>query len=1030
AYVLPNLPVGPYRLEVSLQGFRTYAQTGIVLQVGATPTVNVVLELGSLEETVAVEAATPIVDVESAGISEVVDNQRIVELPLQGRQVTDLIVLAGAAIETGRPNSRVYQGGVNISVAGGLAFGVAYYLDGAMHNDVQESGGLPLPFPDALQEFRVATSGLSADHGMHSGASVYAVTKSGTNRVSGNLFEFARDHRFNATRAFAAVGPDGKRVDDGLTRHQFGGTAGGPLVTDKLFFFGGYQGTRTRVAPSDNIAFVPTEAMLAGDFTAIASPACNSGRQLTLRAPFVNNRIDPARFSRAAVNLAARLPRTNDPCGETRFSVADDRDEGQALGRIDYQRNANHSLFGRYMYNFDKKPASITKAGGNFLATTLANIDNMAQSLTLGENRVFGTNALNALRFAFNQTIVDRFNEDIFEPRDLGSNVYNYSPTRELILSVTGGFNISAATATKGFANNKAFQVNDSFMLVRGRHQLALGANVAHWRSRMFSFANGGGRWNFNGQVTGLGLADFLLGRVSEFEHGNRFGVDLHQWYLGTHVQDTWRLTRVTVNAGLRWEPLFGHQIRDGSIANFSRDNFRNGIKSTQFVNSPAGFLYPGDPGFPSGRSGFEKQWWNLSPRVGVAWDVTGDSRMAVRSSYGVNYDFPTAVSWFRLAAGPPSGTLLRLTDPPGGMDDPYAHLGGDPNPIRVSRDMVFPPFGAFGAITPDIDSPRVQSWNVTVERQLGVDWGASVDYLGRYSDRLWGLVAMNPGVFLGLGPCTIHGVSYATCTTAANLNNRRVLYLENPQEGRFVANLDVFDDLGTQTYRALRFSLRRRAATGLSANTNYTWSRCFGVEWANTGGTTGGYSNPDDPDYDRGHCDADRTHIFNLTMGAQAPEFVSPVLRALASNWRIAGILNARSGGWLTVTTGELAFNGVGGGDGLRVDQVLDDVYGDRTLASYLNAGAFRRPAAGTFGNHERNSIRGPGFWKVDLALSRLLSFGATENLEARLEVFNLLNNFNWGNPVTNLRSQLFGQIRSQAGDPRILQFGIKYAF
>ncbi|HEX2462865.1 MAG TPA: carboxypeptidase-like regulatory domain-containing protein, partial [Vicinamibacterales bacterium] len=186
-YVIPNLPLGPYQLEMTLQGFRTYVQRGIVLQVAATPTINAVLAVGSLEETVAVEAAAPLVDVRSAGISEVVEQQRILELPLQGRQVTDLIVLAGAAVQTGTPPSHHFAGGVRVAVAGGQTFGVAYLLDGAMHNDLQSSGGMPLPFPDALQEFRVATSGLSADNGVRSGASVNAVTKSGTNNFHGNL---------------------------------------------------------------------------------------------------------------------------------------------------------------------------------------------------------------------------------------------------------------------------------------------------------------------------------------------------------------------------------------------------------------------------------------------------------------------------------------------------------------------------------------------------------------------------------------------------------------------------------------------------------------------------------------------------------------------------------------------------------------------------------------------------------------------------------------------------------------------------
>jgi len=293
--------------------------------------INPALAVGNLEETVSVEAAAPIVDVRSAGISEVVENERILELPLQGRQVTDLIVLAGAAVQTATPPSHHFSGGVRISVAGGQDFGVAYLLDGAIHNDTQSSGGLPLPFPDALQEFRVATSGLSADNGMRSGASVNAVTKSGTNIVHGNLFEFYRDKRFNATNQFSPVGPDGKRQDDGLLRHQFGGTLGGPIVQDRLFFFGGYQGTYLRQSPNDNLAFVPTAAMLAGDFTAFASAECNQGRPIALRAPFANNRVDPALFSPAALNLARRLPAASNACGEHRFPTGGEgaeRNEG------------------------------------------------------------------------------------------------------------------------------------------------------------------------------------------------------------------------------------------------------------------------------------------------------------------------------------------------------------------------------------------------------------------------------------------------------------------------------------------------------------------------------------------------------------------------------------------------------------------------------------------------------------------------------------------------------------------------------
>src|SRR5258705_7556637 len=249
-YVLPNLPTGPYQLEMSLQGFRTYVQTGIVLQVAATPTINAVLVVGSLEETVAVEAAAPLVDVRSAGISEVIEQERTLELPLQGRQVTDLIVLGGAAVQAA-PNNKSMPGSVFTGVAGGLSFGVAYLLDGASHNNPYDNLNMPLPFPDALQEFRIATSGLSADNGVHAGGSVNAVTKSGTNSFHGSLFEFVRDKRFNAKAGFAPLGRDGKKLDDGLKRHQPGGVLGGPILAGRLFFFGAYQGTFVRTTPAD-----------------------------------------------------------------------------------------------------------------------------------------------------------------------------------------------------------------------------------------------------------------------------------------------------------------------------------------------------------------------------------------------------------------------------------------------------------------------------------------------------------------------------------------------------------------------------------------------------------------------------------------------------------------------------------------------------------------------------------------------------------------------------------------------------------
>jgi len=1027
-YVMTNLPTGPYRLEISLQGFRTYVQTGIVLQVGASPTINAALGVGNLEQTVSVEAAAPLVDVRSAGISEVVEQQRIVELPLQGRQVTDLIVLAGAAVQTGSPNNRSFQGGVNISVAGGLQFGVAYQLDGAVHNDPQNSGGLPLPFPDALQEFRVATSGLSASAGMHSGASVNAVTKSGTNRYSGNLFEFLRDKRFNATSPFAPV-VNGKRLDDGLRRNQYGGTFGGPIVHDRMFFFGAYQGTKTRVNPPDTVAYVPTAAMLAGDFTAFASPACNAGRQVNLGGGFVNNRIDPSKFSPAALNLAKRLPTTTDACGQILFALPDNRDEGQYVGRVDYQVNGNHSLFGRYMATRDKKPSDFGMTG-NVLTTVNPHINNLAQSFTMGDTKVFGANGVNNIRFAFNRTAVNRDNDPYFDPHDLGIKVNSYVP-HQMIVSVTGGFTIAAATATRGIAQNNSYQFNDDVAIVHGNHQFGFGANVTRFVVDQKTWARGGGQWNFTGAASGLGLADLLLGRVATLDQSGLSGVSFYQWYDGAYAQDTWRLSnRVTLNAGVRWEPFFSQNLTRGANSIFIPDNFKNNVKSTVFHNAPAGLIYPGDPGFPPGTSGLNKKWWNFSPRAGLAWDVGGNGRTAVRASYALMYDFPTGEFFSNLAAAPPYGNRTLVSDPTGLMDDPYRDVGGDPHPIVTGPDTIFPIAGTFASMNPDINAPRIQSWNASFERQIGSNWAASAAYLGSYTDRLWGLVEMNPGVFLGLGPCTINGVNYTVCTTNANLNQRRALSLsgQNNASAALIGNLEAHAAVGTETYRGLKLSVQRRSATGISLNGNYTLSRCFGLEMP-TGAQFGiGFVDPSNPNYDRGHCDADRTHLANVTVGYQTPVFGNAAVRTVASHWRVSGIFTARSGPWMTILSGrDNAFNGM---SNQRVDQISDDVYGAKTLTSYLNPKAFAQPAAGGFGNSHRNSIKGPSFHKVDLALSRLVSLTTSRTIELRLEVFNVFNTFNWGLPGTNFATGTFGKITSMTGDPRIMQFGVKYGF
>jgi hypothetical protein len=1046
-YILSNLPTGPYRLEAALQGFRTYVQTGIVLQVAGSPVVNVSLSVGSLEESVTVEGAAPLVDVKSAGISEVVRNEEIVQLPLNGRNAVELVMIAGAAVQTITSTQRALPGSLGVSVAGGQSFGVAYVLDGAMHNNPQDNLNMPFPFPDALQEFSVATSGLSAQNGIHSGAAVNAVTKSGTNRFSGNVFEFVRDRRFNATNPFSSTGPDGKRVDDGLNRNQFGGTFGGPLVRNKLFFFGGYQATRVRQQPAANIAWVPTAQMLAGDFTTFASPACNGGRQIALRGGFVDNRVNPALFSPAALNLVKYLPKTTDPCGQVTYTLRNDSDEKQYVSRVDFQRTSNDTIFGRYIATKFDKPIPMREgdtALSLYDASNNSNVlgfDALAHSLAIGDTRVFGSNTVNSLRFTYNRSGVYRLAPETFEPHDIGSDVYSYQPHVGVFIVSGNGFQINNPGPSR--FTMQASQVGDDLTLVRGNHQLAVGGSLAYWQFNFLSHARSGGNWNFTGQLTGLGLADLLMGRVGRLEHGGPAILPMEQWYTGLYAQDAWRMaSRITINAGVRWEPYLGQNVTNGSVYNFNRDNFKNNVKTSQYVNAPAGLIYPGDPGFPPGLSGVNKQWFNFSPRVGLALDLSGDGRAAIRGSYGLTYDMPNGEYELINANSPPFGNRTLVEDPPGLFDHPYTQFGGDPHPILTNRNTPFIQYGAFGAVDPDINAPRIQQWNVTVEKQLGRAWQVEASYLGSYTDRLWNQVAINPGVFLGTGPCTLLGVSYPSCSTNGNLNQRRVFSLsnENPSAALLIGNLDIHESLGTQSYRGMKLSFQRRAGTGLSLSGNYTLSRCYGDPAFQTGGfpqIANGYTDPQHPEFDRGPCDQDRTHIGVLSAGMQIPRFDNGAARVVLSDWRVAGIFSARSGQPINVIAGQdRAFTGI---QNQRVDQVLANPYGDKkTPEHWLNPAAFALPAPGTLGNFRRNSVRAPGFRSIDAALSRLITFGTGRTVELRVETFNLLNTFNWGPPTlmnadrthTNFSSGAFGRITSMAGTPRVMQFGVKYGF
>ncbi len=1052
SFSFPSIPIGPYRLEVMLQGFRTFVQTGIVLQVGSSPVVPVTLALGEVAETITVQANTTMVETRSLGVGQVMDNKRILDLPLNGRNPADLLQLLPASVPGGpalNASSRSMQGsngGQAYSLAGGLTFGVSYVLDGATHNNPYDNLNLPLPFPDALQEFRAETSALTAQNGMHSSGAVIAVTKSGTNQFHGDGFEFLRHHSMNATDPFAAKDAQGNRKDDGLKRNQYGATLGGPIRRDRLFFFGGYQGTNTRVVPTDNNAFVPTAAMLAGDFTAYASPACNNGRAVTLRSVgnqiFVNNRIDPSLLSPAALKIASRLPTTTDPCGRVQYGLPSATDEGQGVAKVDLQMTQKHLLFGRYIATkqFTPPPYSLDEAQQNLLVTRIGGRDNLAQTLTIGENYVINPTTLNAVRFAFNRTAIHRTSTDFFSAPEMGINIYSYTPHYMLLTVAPNGFQLGGGTESESRFTTNTFQASDDLTLVRGSHQFVFGANVAHWTSLSLANVRSPGQFSVDSNKTGLALADFLLGRLADtngLQQAAPNTLDMAQTYLGVYAQDTWTLgPRVTLNYGLRWEPFFPQQLRNGAVYQFDKARFDQNIHSTVFPTAPAGLYFPGDPGFPT-KAGMLTQWDNLGPRVGAAWDLVGDGRTSLRASYGKSFEFVNAQFHLNTSVAPPWGSEIRLNNPPGGLDNPFL---GNPNGISnifplptplTGANAVFSVNGPYLTLTNDLVSTRVHLWNVTLERQLGSTWLVSVGYVGSRTNNIWESEPLNNGLFV-----TVNGAP----PTPANVNLRRPLTLQDPVNGRFYGPLDRYVSDGTQRYKGLILSASSRPGRyGTTFAANYALSNCYGSPDGNGGGTTNlgvGYNKPQDHAYDDGNCNLDRLHNFSLTAGIESPRFERPGVRAALSGWRLVGSFRATTGPWLTVTTGiDQAQNGQPGTQ--RVNQVPGvDPYADQStnpangFIRYLNPAAFSQPAPGTFGNMPRNVLRGPGYKNADLALSRVFRLNNAQNIEVRVEAFNAFNWVNLGLPNTTLSAATFGQISSMAGTPRIMQLGVKYVF
>jgi hypothetical protein len=607
-----------------------------------------------------------------------------------------------------------------------------------------------------------------------------------------------------------------------------------------------------------------------------------------------------------------------------------------------------------------------------------------------------------------------------------------------MVLTISGGFNIGGGTQSLATFRTTSYQASNDVTLVLGNHQTALGANIAHWRVNQFAHVRDSGQYSFNGTATGLGMADFFTGRLTSLQHGSQVAWGSGQDYIALYIADVWKVNnKLTLNGGVRWEPFLPLDIRLGTPYAFDYERFKAGVKSKVYPNAPAGLYFKGDPGFPETGSPMNNRLGIFNPRVGLAWDVQGDGRTSVRASFGIATDFTLGRQFGSGQSAPPNGFLTTVDSPEGGFEDPWrGYPGGSPVPYDPAK-AVFTPGAQFLPVANyDMRPPYVQSWTLSVQRQLSPQWMTSASYMGSTSVHLWSLRNLNNAIYFPGNPvngvCTIPGYTLrtnaATCSATSNTDARRRLAVENPVEGSYYGLINSNEDGGTGNYNGLLLSVQRRAGNGANIGANYTWSHCINNGASFSHNSSGAYLDPNNRAFDRGNCDSDRRQNLNVTGLVSTPTFSNTTLNRIVSGWRLSGIYRFSTGSYLTLTPGtDRALSGESGSQ--RPNQVLGNPYQDRDGLNYLNPNAFALPALGTIGNMSPQNIEGPSTWQFDLALSRSFQVRENQKLEFRGEAFNVTNSLIRMNPTLAMNNNTFGQINT-ARDARIMQFVLKYVF
>lgn len=1002
--------MGTYRLQVHGTGFKKFEQTGIVLEVNRNARVDAVLQLGAVSETVEVKADAAMVETGVPALGQTVNSQEIENLPLVDRDVYSLLTLTAGVDFTGQATDNfgapqqqtLINGSPNSSIGS-----VNYNLNGGTNSNGLRNTGNSIPNPDAVQEFRVSTNSYSAEYGRFAGGVVDVVTKSGTNRLHGSLFEFVRNTHLNANRWLP-----GQTVlqKDPLHRNQFGGSIGGPIRRDRTFIFGSYSGLRKRTTIFKNTATPLNARERTGDLSATGGTAPVD--PLTGLA-FPGRIIPTARFDQVAKKiLDTYIPLPNLASGAYEVQIPRPNDTDEVVVKVDHNLSAAHRLTGSLYYTTGEDIVGLL---GN-LPWVTRNFTWRQYNYNASDTWIISPSKINVFSLQYLRDFGGRINTPEIALGDLGSTYNIQGPKSLPQIRVTGRFDLDSAIPGPSAGSN-LYQVRNTFSITTQRHSIKVGGEAILEKMIHDTSLNNYGTFSFttnNARGTRNATADFLLGLPNTMNQDSPAVKIDNGWYYGFFLQDDFRIhPRLTLNLGLRYDlqmPIT--DARDRLLT------FVPGVQSRVSPTAPRGLLFPGDPGIGRGIISADKN--NLTPRVGLAWDPFGDRKTAIRASFGV---FTGSMSGNQVNSSTDNQpfAIRQQFNNVFSLSDPYRLLPGGVSPFPYSYSPSAPRFvppSAVVGLSLDLRSPYSYQMNFAIQRQVTSTVSLQVAYVSTLAHRI---------------PVS-QDLNYPVLTPTATTNN---VNTRRPYLPGVLSTIGMSKSILNSAYHGLQFTGEKRFSHNFSAKGYYTFGKSldFIDSQRSTAQVATDWNNIA---LDRGRTVNDRTHNFVLSGIWRLDYFRNRplLLRAVVGGWSLTAITTLRSGSPLTITAGsDRNFNGSNndradliGTPGLDPNRSRSQV-----VAQWFDTAAFSNVTqaihsfAGTAG---RGIVDGPGLKNVDLGIYREFRIAEGKSLMFRTEMTNAFNMVNLSNPGTNAGSTSnFGKVTT-ANAMRQLQLGLRFTF